>query len=166
LSKIAYGTLKSFSEKQLVDCSGSYGNQGCNGGLMSSSFKFVAENGIVTEAEYPYKPQQGTCLNKTGPFKISGYTNVTTCGDLSTAIVGRPVSVAVDATNWSAYKQGVFSNCATRLNHGVTLVGVSEESQSWVIKNSWGTGWGEKGLIRLAKGNTCGVCNMASYPNK
>jgi len=47
LSKIAYGTLESFSEQQLVDCSGSFGNQACNGGLMTNSFNFVKANGIV-----------------------------------------------------------------------------------------------------------------------
>lgn len=75
-----------------------------------------------------------------------------------------PVSVAVDATNWSRYSSGVFNNCSTRLNHGVTLVGASDDY--WRIKNSWSTSWGEQGFIRLSRGNTCGICNMASYPNK
>jgi len=79
-------------------------------------------------------------------------------------VSGRPVSVAVDATNWSAYKTGVFSNCKTSLNHGVLLVGLTD--QHWKIKNSWGVTWGEQGFMRLARGNTCGVCNKASYPNK
>ena len=66
LSKLAYGTLESFSEQQLVDCSGSYGNQACNGGLMDNAFKFVRDKGIVTEAEYPYKAVKQTCAKATG----------------------------------------------------------------------------------------------------
>ena len=164
LSKLAYGTLESFSEQQLVDCSGSYGNQACNGGLMDNAFKYVIAKGIVHESEYGYKAVKQACSKDGGAFKISSFTDITNCNDLANAVVGRPVSVAVDATNWSKYSSGVFTNCATRLNHGVLLVGSSD--QSWKIKNSWGTSWGEKGFIRLARGNTCGICNMASFPNK
>jgi C1A family cysteine protease len=164
LSKLAYGTLESFSEQQLVDCSGKYGNQACNGGLMDNAFKFVKDNGIVHEDEYAYKAVKQTCSQASGPFKISGFTDIKNCNDLATAVAGRPVSIAVDATNWSRYSSGVFSNCKTSLNHGVLLVGIS--SGSWWVKNSWGASWGEKGFIRLATGNTCGLCNVASYPNK
>lgn len=164
LSKLSNGALESFSEQQLVDCSGSYGNQACNGGLMDNAFKYVKDHGIVHEDEYPYKAVKQTCSKNAGPFKISGFTDVKSCNDLATAITGRPVSVAVDATNWSPYKSGVFNNCKTALNHGVTLTGVTD--QYWHVKNSWGTSWGESGYIRLARGNTCGICNAASYPNK
>jgi len=135
LSKIGYGTLESFSEQQLVDCSGSYGNQACNGGLMDNAFKYVKDHGIVHEDQYPYKAVKQTCSQNSGPFKISGFTDVNNCNTLATAITGRPISVAVDATNWSPYKSGVFNNCATRLNHGVLLVGITD--QYWKIKNSW-----------------------------
>ena len=64
-----------------------------------------------------------------------------------------------DATNWSPYRTGVFDNCGASINHGVLLVGVV--GGAWKIKNSWGTGWGEAGYIRLAGGNTCGVCAYA-----
>jgi C1A family cysteine protease len=164
LSWTGYGKLESFSEQQLVDCSSSYGNQGCNGGLMTNSFKFVHDHGVVHESEYAYKGVQGKCSQAGGDFKISGFTEVTNCNDLANALVDGVVSVAVDATNWSRYSSGVFNNCSTRLNHGVTLFGMTD--QAWWIKNSWGPTWGEKGFIRLARGNTCGVCNMASYPKK
>ena len=161
LSK-SQGNLQSFSEQQLVDCSGKYGNQACNGGLMTSAFKFVKDNGIVHEDEYAYKAVKQTCAKATGDYKIAGYTEIKTCNDLASAIASRVVSVAVDASNWSRYSSGVFDNCRTGLNHGVTLVGVN--AGNWWVKNSWGTSWGEKGFIRLAAGNTCGICNMASFP--
>jgi len=44
----------------------------------------------------------------------------------------------------------------------VLLVGF--ENGAWLVKNSWGTSWGESGYIRLANGNTCGLANTASYP--
>ena len=112
----------------------------CNGGLMDNAFKFVKDSGIVLEAEYPYKAVKQTCSKPTGAFKISGFTDVKTCNDLTNAVQGRPVSIAVDATNWSSYKSGVFNNCATKLNHGVLLVGIV--GGSWRVKNSWGTSWG------------------------
>ena len=103
----------------------------------------------------------------TSAYSIKGFTDVKhdkTCNALANDVMSRPISVAVDATNWSSYKSGVFNNCKTSLNHGVLLVGVS--SESWKVKNSWSTSWGEEGYIRLARGDTCGICNVASYPTK
>ncbi len=157
---------QSFSEQELVDCSRSYGNQGCNGGLMDSAFKYVIAKGIALESAYPYTAKDGTCKGGKGDNKITGFTDIQrgSISDLGNQLAGRPISVAVDASNWSPYKSGIFSNCGTSLNHGVLLVGSTTDY--WRVKNSWGTSWGESGFIRLKLANTCGIANMASYPTK
>ena len=160
--KISHGSLPSLSEQQLVDCSASYGNHACQGGLMDNAFKYARDHGLTTEAAYPYKAVKQNCATNSGSYKISGYTDVSGCTNLANAITGRPLSVAVDATNWSPYKSGVFNNCKTTLNHGVLLVGITDSY--WLVKNSWGTSWGESGYIRVARGNTCGICNQPSFP--
>lgn len=116
----------------------------------------------MSEEDYPYVPKQQNCLKEKGPYKFSDYVEVTYCVGLANSITARPVSVSVDATNWSPYKSGVFSNCRTNINHGVTLVGTT--NGNWLVKNSWGISWGDSGYIVLASGNTCGICSMASYP--
>jgi len=156
------GHATSLSEASLVDCSGSYGNQGCNGGLMDNAFKFVEHKGIPTESSYPYVPHTETCHSFTSFTKVSTYKDVS---DLESAIQVQPVSVAVDARKWSSYSGGTFScTGSTQLDHGVLLVG--SYSNYWVIKNSWGTMWGMEGFIQLAKGSgaNCGVDEAASYP--
>ena len=164
LSFLSGKGLQSFSEQQLVDCSTSQGNQGCNGGLMDYAFTYVKSKGITTEKAYPYTAVDGSCSVSGGAFKVGGYVDVK-AGDvtqLAAAVAGRPVSIAVDANNWQLYSSGVFSDCSTSLDHGVLLVGYTADA--WIVKNSWGSSWGEKGYIRLARGNTCGLANSASYP--
>lgn len=60
------------SEQQLVDCSGSYGNHGCNGGLASNAMKYIAANGQTTTSNYAYTARDQTCKLQGGPFKILG----------------------------------------------------------------------------------------------
>lgn len=131
---------------------------------MDNAFKYVKDHGIVLDSEYPYKAVKQTCSKDKGSFKISGFTDVQDCQTLVNALNEKPVSVAVDATNWASYRSGVFSDCSTVLNHGVLVVGW--RADGWKVKNSWSSAWGESGFIILARGNTCGICNAASYPNK
>lgn len=156
------GTSILLSEQQLVDCSRGYGNMGCNGGWMDSAFEYVIAKGITTQDAYPYVARDQACKTDGGANKITGYVDVPGCDNLLNALNNRPVSVAVDASNWSLYRTGVLSNCGTAINHGVLLVGVTGDY--WRIKNSWGGSWGESGFIRLARGNTCAVCGYGSYP--
>ena len=76
--------------------------------------------------------------------------------------MSKPIAVGVDAINWSPYKSGVFNNCKTSINHHVLVVGIIDDS--WKVKNSWGSKWGEDGYIRLASGNTCAICNLGVSP--
>lgn len=130
----------SLSEQQLVDCSHKYGNEGCNGGYNYQGLAYVKDNGIASTSEYPYTAKTQTCKIQGGSFKISSVPSTKGCDGLAAAIALRPVGVSVDATNWSHYSSGIFSNCKTSLDHDVLLVGLS--SSSWKIKNSWSSSWG------------------------
>lgn len=153
------GTSVDLSEQQLVDCSRPQGNQGCNGGWPSSALKYVQANGITSQSAYPYTAKDGSCKTQGGSFKISGQKSLSGCTGLTNGISSSPISVTVDATNWSRYSSGVFNNCASSINHAVLLTGIS--GGNWRIKNSWGSSWGESGYIRVQSGNTCGLCQYA-----
>ena len=156
-NKLKKGSTISLAEQQLVDCSGSYGNHGCNGGYPSAALKYIRDKGITTTSSYPYTARTGTCKTSGGSFKISSYGSTRGCSSIQNAVNAQPLSVCVDATNWSRYSSGVFSNCGKSINHAVLLVGYT--SSYWKIKNSWGTSWGESGFIRTAQGDTCGMCS-------
>ena len=162
VSVIFFKNQVEYSAQQLVDCSQSYGNSGCVTGNMVNSFNFIRDRGISTSAAYPYTGALGTCRSATGTFKVVGYASINDCNNLANALVSRPVSVAVDGANFQLYKSGVFYNCGTNATLAALLVGMTDAF--WVVKNSWGTTWGEAGYIRLARGNTCAVCQYASYP--
>jgi C1A family cysteine protease len=118
------GSLPSLSEQQLVDCAGlAYGNLGCNGGNPYNTLAYVINKGLVTESQYPYTGRDGTCKINSGPYKPNSRKKTSGCSTLTADIQTQPTSVAVDASNWSFYKSGVFSNCGTRLNHAVLATG-------------------------------------------
>ena len=170
------GQLVSLSEQELVDCAGSYGNQGCNGGLMDDGFKYVIDNGLCTEDSYKYTASDGKCKKCTEVVKISNFVDVEQNNEnaLQQAVYKQPVSVAIEADQFSFqfYHSGVMtSKCGTNLDHGVLLVGwgTLNGKDYWKVKNSWGSSWGSDGYILLArnisaKEGQCGIAMMASYP--
>eukprot|EP00178_Gracilaria_changii_P004600 TRINITY_DN1744_c2_g1_i1.p1 TRINITY_DN1744_c2_g1~~TRINITY_DN1744_c2_g1_i1.p1 ORF type:complete len:143 (+),score=13.59 TRINITY_DN1744_c2_g1_i1:531-959(+) len=139
---------------------------GCNGGWMDSAFNYIQDNGIATEADYPYTARDGACQQVAREQKLTNFVDVPGCTELRNALNAQPISVAVDASIWGSYRSGIMSGCGTAINHGVLLVGVvgDEENGYWTIKNSWGPSWGESGYIRLAPQDTCAVCQYPSYP--
>ena len=171
----------SLSEQELVDCDVTSGNQGCNGGYMYKAFEFIKKTGLTTELEYPYTATRSACDKQKEKYQsvsISGYEKVPVNDEksLQAAVAKQPVSVAIDAggNDFQFYSGGIFSgNCGKQLNHGVAIVGYGEDSNQayWLVKNSWGTSWGESGYIRMMrdstdKQGTCGIAMMASYPIK
>ncbi|XP_052179421.1 senescence-specific cysteine protease SAG12-like [Diospyros lotus] len=180
INQMKTGQLVSLSEQELVDCD--YQNHGCEGGSMETAFQFITQNnGLATEADYPYQGGAGTCdgEKRASPVAaITSYEQVPMNDEaaLLQAVANQPVSVAVSAGQWSDlrfYNGGVFTGpCTTNLDHAVTAIGygTSEDgTKFWLIKNSWGTEWGENGYLRIQrdvdeKEGLCGIAMKPSYP--
>jgi len=185
-----YNSLKSFSEQQFVDCDNLKHrgrDKGCNGGLMDNAFDWAAKNGgICYEADYPYTSgttkKEGECqttCTKDSKVAPKSHTDVTKNSDsaMESALAKQPVSVAIEADQsaFQLYASGIFdATCGTSLDHGVLAVGYGVENgaQYYIVKNSWGESWGDKGYIRFAKGGNmqkegqCGILSgPPSYPN-
>jgi cathepsin L len=172
--------LVGLSEQNLMDCSTSQGNQGCDGGLMTQAMDYIISNGgLDTEASYPYTAEDGTSCqykasNSGGTLK--SYTNVQQGDetDLMNKVAQGPTSVAIDASHnsFQFYTSGIYyeSACSsTQLDHGVLAAGYGSTSGGdfWLVKNSWGTDWGMQGYIQMSrnKQNNCGIATMATLPS-
>ncbi|MCP9260009.1 Cathepsin L1 [Dirofilaria immitis] len=146
------GHLVSLSEQNLLDCSESYGNFGCDGGLMDYAFDYIkANDGIDSEASYPYEAKEGKCR----------YSN-------RTRILTDSGEVDLPEGDEEALQKRYFShdNCSMEeLDHGILVVGYGSEKYQERI-TLWGDDWGENGYFRLVrnKDNMCGIASAASYP--
>mmetsp|Transcript_84331 Transcript_84331/g.239634 ORF Transcript_84331/g.239634 Transcript_84331/m.239634 type:complete len:271 (-) Transcript_84331:120-932(-) len=175
-----------FSEQQVVACDTA--DNGCGGGLPTNAFDYVkSAGGLATEASYPYTSgtgDAGTCQSFTtagGTVSTYGYAVPQcskvfgTCDEDSDALASAlqsngPVSVALDASEWSSYAGGVMtsSSCSSssrKMDHAVQLVGYNADAETpyWIVRNSWSSSWGEDGFIYLKMGdNTCGLANLAA----
>merc|ERR1711926_71527 len=168
-----------FQAPASMDCSTE--NLGCNGGDMQLAYDYIkANHGIDTEASYPYEARDRTCRFKAANVgaTITGY-EVLRSGDEAALVdalasVG-PIAIAIDASHMSFqfYDSGVYveKNCGNGdydLDHAVLAVGYGSENGAdyFLVKNSWGTSWGQKGYIKMARNrnNQCGVATECVYP--
>ncbi|KAH6808890.1 hypothetical protein C2S51_026673 [Perilla frutescens var. frutescens] len=173
--------LVSVSAQQILDCTSPIFD--CKvGGRSDVAFSFIQHNqGITTNERYSYMEKKGACSHeKYSPVvTIDGYERVPSNDEdaLQRAVAHQPVAVAVDSNsnNFQLYAGGVLvEGCGTNPDHQVTIVGygtTSDGTKFWIIKNSWGTNWGEGGYMRLKRGidskeGLCGITKVANYPIK
>jgi len=173
--------LVSLSEQNLIDCSTTWGNEGCNGGLMDNAFQYIKDNGgIDTEDSYPFTAQNESCQydESSSGGTITGFQDLPS-GDEArlqevVATIG-PVAVAIDASqpSFQQYSDGIYNETAcssSQLDHAVLVVGYGTQQSTnidfWLVKNSWGLSWGQQGYIMMARNskNQCGIATSASYP--
>eukprot|EP01012_Entosiphon_sulcatum_P054536 TRINITY_DN7540_c2_g1_i1.p1 TRINITY_DN7540_c2_g1~~TRINITY_DN7540_c2_g1_i1.p1 ORF type:complete len:396 (+),score=95.85 TRINITY_DN7540_c2_g1_i1:34-1188(+) len=170
---IKTGTLNVLSEQNILDCTANPrhcgGTGGCGGAIAELAFDAMASKGIALEKDYPYQSGSGrdyTC--RYDPVKTPSAANVTGHVTLpsnqyaplmqAVATLG-PIAITVAAnTGWQLYVGGIFDGCDQKnpdLNHAVQLVGYGHEASNgkdyWLVRNSWGTTWGEKGYIRILR---------------
>jgi len=179
--KIGTGTLIDFSEQQLVDCTGEYGMRGCGGGNVETAIQYGASQPICNEMSYQYTASQGQCRSRscTVAIPIGGikqYRQVPRESEqaLLTAVAQQPVAVSIEADKFvfQVYQKGIIKGmtCGTSgVDHAVLVVGYGSDGGEpyWIIKNSWGSQWGEGGYARIARGGDAGpfgVCLILSDP--
>merc|ERR1712012_1394705 len=177
--------LLELSAQHIVSCAPNPlkcgGTGGCMGSIEPLAFVYASLFGVVTEEEYPYESQNGgfddICRFDAPQTDVSVMTMgfETLPHNDAAALMNHlatkgPLSASVAASDWSAYRGGVFDGCDYDsnmvVNHAVTLVGYGtdpSEGDFWLIKNSWGTSWGEDGYIRLRRQATP-QCAIDSSP--
>jgi C1A family cysteine protease len=144
------------SPQQIVDCDKDC--YGCGGGWPYRAMNYVTQaGGLDTSTSYPYTARNGQCKfnpNTVG-CKISGYKQISkdeTQIQSGLATVS-PFSICVDASSWQFYNGGVVmaSQCGDDTDHCVQLIGydTTKATPYWIVRNSWGTGWGLTGYIYL-----------------
>jgi len=174
------GSLPNASEQELVSCDTAT-SQGCNGGWHYTAFDYVRDNGangLDTQSSYPYTGKDDACndakVNDGQDVAVTctGRVDVEKTEDALKEAVGNagPVSIAVkaDMIFWQLYSGGILDDplCFGQVNHAVLAVGYGSDGKDfWIIKNSWGTVWGESGYVRLVRGKKmCHVETEAYYP--
>ena len=144
---------------------------------MDEAFEYAAKEGMMTESDYAYTGKDGTCGYDSDKTEVSvaSHKDVATGSveQLEIAVTQQPVSIAIEADQWNfeLYSKGVIKkNCGTNLDHGVLVVGygTDDDTDYWLVKNSWGTTWGLDGYVKILRSydDLCGVLDDPSYPTQ
>jgi len=178
-AEFLHGTkmLTSLSEQNLVDCSKE--NDACKGGLMDRAFSYVESHPLMKESDYPYTGHHSffsRCKYESskGVGHVKGYKDVASknVDQMKAALAIGPVSVAVEADKsvFQSYRSGVITSsaCGKKLDHGVLAVGMGTEDGTdyFLVKNSWGASWGDKGYLKIGQNDVCGILDQPSYPTE
>lgn len=151
------------SEQHILNCAGA---GGCGGGWWMPVFDFMISTGTDGEAGHAFTGNDSlscpgghsTSFRATAwGFVASDYTKIPSVGSIKQALCEHgPLAVAVMVDDpFKAYTGGVFDETDKNfdwINHGVTLIGWDDTKGAWLIKNSWGQGWGETGGFGSEKG--------------
>jgi len=179
------GQKVSLSEQQILDCAGV--GKCRNTGDPNNALNFIKKNGLSSDTSYPYEQdpdqtcQTGKLDNGISPNRIIQIKRVNNENTLKVAIAtDGPVIVAVNFKAGSGvFRQQFHGNgfvgedlcgpVSSGPTHAMLVVGYGTDNQNgdyWIVKNSYGTGWGEGGYIRMArnKNNFCGIASHAMIP--
>lgn len=179
---IATGKLLTLAPQEYVDCVQNPlqcgGTGGCQGATAELAFNHTMSVGQGLESDYKYKGSDGTCKEGSGlkpAVGLHGFVKlpVNNYSALIGAVVNvGPISISVDAgaLGWQLYERGVFEGCPKKtlftpnpnvaIDHAVQLLGYGADGGKdyYLVRNSWGAAWGEKGYIRIvrhANNETC-----------
>jgi len=163
------GGLTDLSPQMLVDCCRTSQCHGCQGGWMMDALNWIKGNGQCAWSAYPYRGNEGPCNGGCQRIAhIGGGQAVGGEGGIESAGGSRPVIVGLDVSNWQHYAGGLYTGgCGAQPQHAVVVVGAGrvQNQPAWMIKNSWGTGWGAGGYIYMLAGhNLCGIGNWPCIP--
>jgi len=160
------GNTRDLSEQFLVNCNEE--GWGCSGGMNPFDYfeyKVVSggnEAGAVYESDCPYQASDGYCNapyphhEKIDAWDYAGSSySVPSVTEIKEAIYNYgPVWCAVYSDSYfSNYSGGVFQGSSnSQPNHAVVITGWDDNNQCWIMKNSWGSSWGENGYMRIKYG--------------
>lgn len=156
------GRSVDLSEQDVLCCSGA----GSCGGGWFDAFDYAVKTGVTTEEKLPYTGRYTRCPRPAGGLRALAWGYVDADGDRPTMEAMQrallkfgPLAIAIRADRaLSAYRAGtVWRSPAGSINHAVTLVGYSTTKRAWLIKNSWGEAWGDRGYFWAAWDSNVGL---------